>query len=177
MRTVHAYIILALSAAMLIASVFVTNSARAQDGEGKSDTKTPEPIMDMFRKAGASIPLDPRDPTLDPTKLFRDPNNNPKREPGPINIQKTVGRHRVPGDSRRSSARDVALGARRTSSRGTSMSRSWGRPSIISTGMRGTARTGRKPSEAVRRSWAAGASCMLAVAHPTVGDIDFMQGR
>ena len=51
------------------------------------DPKTKKPLIDMVRENPGAIPLEERDPSLDPRKLFRDPNNNPKREPGPINIQ------------------------------------------------------------------------------------------
>ncbi len=37
------------------------------------------------------IRLDPNDPTLDAWKELRDMSNDPKREPGPINIQRMPG--------------------------------------------------------------------------------------
>jgi agmatinase len=46
----------------------------------------------MVRENPNAIPLEPRDPSRNLQQLFRDPNDSPKREPGPINIQKTVGR-------------------------------------------------------------------------------------
>ena len=92
LRTAHAYSVLFLSGLVLIASVAFFQQSAAQDAsKGKFDPKTDEPIIDMFRKSPDAIPLDPRDPTKDLLGLYRDPNDNPKREPGPINIQKTVG--------------------------------------------------------------------------------------
>jgi hypothetical protein len=55
------------------------------------DPKTDKPIIDMFRESPDAIPLEPRDPSKNLLNLYRDPNDNPKREPGPINIQKTIG--------------------------------------------------------------------------------------
>ena len=54
-------------------------------------TTTAKPLIDIMRENPDAIPLDPNDPSRDLLKLFRDPKDNPKREPGPINIQKTVG--------------------------------------------------------------------------------------
>src|ERR1700736_3613203 len=55
------------------------------------DPKTANPLIDMMRENPNAIPLDPRDPIKDATSLYRDCRDNPKREPGPINIQKTLG--------------------------------------------------------------------------------------
>ena len=64
MRTLHAYTVLFVSALLLIASV--TFYADAQEEKKKGfDPKTPEPILDIFRKSPAAIPLDARDPSLD----------------------------------------------------------------------------------------------------------------
>jgi hypothetical protein len=55
------------------------------------DPATKKPLMDMIKSSPNSIPLEPRDPSKDLNSLLRDPKDNPKRKPGPINIQKTVG--------------------------------------------------------------------------------------
>jgi len=48
-------------------------------------------LIEKMEGAPTAIPLDPNDDTRDLRNLRRDPNDNPKREPGPINIQKTLG--------------------------------------------------------------------------------------
>ncbi len=55
------------------------------------DTETDKPIIDIIRESPDAIPLDPRDPSIDVMALFRDCKDNPQREAGPINIQRTVG--------------------------------------------------------------------------------------
>ncbi|ETX08248.1 agmatinase family protein [Candidatus Entotheonella palauensis] len=56
---------------------------------GPQDTKTEKPLIDMMKENPASIPLEPkRDDSLHAENLYRDCKDNPKRDPGPINIQK-----------------------------------------------------------------------------------------
>ena len=63
----------------------------ATNRERDDQYKTDKPIMTLFDESPNAIPLDPRDPSRDPRNLYRDPNDNPTRQPGPINIQKTIG--------------------------------------------------------------------------------------
>ena len=65
--------------------------AKGSSAEGDFDPKTEKTVIDMVRENPNAIPLEPRDPSRNLLDLFRDPNDNPKREPGPINIQKAVG--------------------------------------------------------------------------------------
>src|SRR5205814_2848123 len=78
---------LVLVAALLGFTVLAGPSDAAED----FDPKTAEPLIDMMHGSPSGIPLDPRDPIKDVTTLYRDCRDNPKREPGPINIQKTLG--------------------------------------------------------------------------------------
>lgn len=135
------------------------------------DPKTKEPIIDLIRKSPDAIPLEQRDPTRDMNVLFRDPNDNPKREPGPINIQKTVGGfyyQGIPTFFRAPVAlgpEDLKAGKVEVAIMGASLD--------MSTSMRGTAwgpqavRTG----EVGAMAWGE----LLPLAHPSVGEIDFMQ--
>lgn len=131
------------------------------------DPKTEKPIMDLFRANPDSIPLEPRDPSRNLTELYRDCSKIEGRQPGPINIQRTIGgtaKMGIPTFFRapvalcpqdlKAGKVDVAI---------------MGAPVDTSTGMRGT---GFGPS-AVRTGettlpWGG----IIAVAHPTVGDID-----
>ena len=73
-----------------VASLIAPPVAAPQE-KAADDGKTEKPLIDMIRENPRAIPLDRRDATGDLLALFRDPNDNPKREPGPINIQKTLG--------------------------------------------------------------------------------------
>ena len=85
-------IALATAALLLLLHSFPGGRALAQDDKKDSDPITDaKPLIDMIRENPDSIPLDTEDASRDLLILFRDPNDNPKREPGPINIQKTVG--------------------------------------------------------------------------------------
>ncbi len=55
------------------------------------DTRTARPVIDMLRDSPNAIPLEPRDPVKDAAALYRDCHDNPKRDAGPINIQRTHG--------------------------------------------------------------------------------------
>ena len=64
------------------------------------DPKTDKPIIDLIKESPDAVPLESRDPSKDVTALYRDCKDNPQREPGPINIQKTSGgcpRRGIPG--------------------------------------------------------------------------------
>jgi len=145
--------------------VLLAGSAPAADVE---DTKTEEPILDLFEKSGDSIPLDPRDPTLNLMNLFRDPDNNPKREPGPINIQKAVGGfiyQGIPTFFRLPVAlgpEDLKAGKVEVAFMGASQD--------LSTGQRGTA----YGPQAVRTGEVVGGwGELMPLSHPQAGDVDF----
>ncbi len=161
MRSLHAYSVLLLSALLLVASA--TFFAQAQE------TKTDKPILEIFRESPNAIPLESRDPSRELLKLFRDPNDNPKREPGPINIQKAVFGLAYQGiptffrspvalgpEDLRAGKVDVAI---------------MGAAIDMSTGMRGCA----FGPQAVRtgESGAWGWSDDLKLSHPVVGEVDF----
>ena len=74
--------------AIYLSLVFLPLDGFSQE---EPDTTTEKPLIQMMRESPDAIPLDPRDPSREPRVLRRDPNDNPKREPGPINIQKTEG--------------------------------------------------------------------------------------
>ena len=84
MHTKHAYVVLIICALMLIASTAMFMKARADD-------EKPKTIMEQMYADPKGTVHEREDGTTDLLALFRDPNDNPKREPGPINIQKTVG--------------------------------------------------------------------------------------
>ncbi|MFC4993866.1 agmatinase family protein [Rubritalea tangerina] len=132
------------------------------------DPKTEKTLIEMLEENPASVPLDERDPTLDLRKLRRDPNNNPKREPGPINIQKAIGGlaymgiptfFRLP----------VALGPEDLKAGDVDVA-FFGAPIDLSTGQRGTA----YGPQAVRTGEIVGGWGEISpLSHPVVGDIDF----
>ena len=85
-------IALAATAFLLLLHSFPAGRALAQDDKKATGPITDaKPLIDMVRENPDCIPLDTEDASRDLLILFRDPNDNPKREPGPINIQKTVG--------------------------------------------------------------------------------------
>jgi agmatinase len=134
------------------------------------DPATEKPVMDLFRANTDSIPLEPRDPSRNLTELYRDCTTVEGREPGPIDIQRTIGGTKemgiptffrapvalCPQDLKAGEVEIAIIGA----------------PVDTSTGMRGTGfgpmavRTGE-----TTLPWGE----ILHLAHPTVGDIDFMQ--
>ena len=69
------------------AALLATPFAQAAD----FDPSTEKTLIEMLQESPDAVPLEPRDTTRDVRVLRRDPNDNPKREPGPINIQKTLG--------------------------------------------------------------------------------------
>jgi agmatinase len=136
----------------------------------KFDPKTEKPVMDLFRAHTDSIPLEPRDPSRNLTELYRDCSKVEGRDPGPIDIQRTIGGTKEMGiptffrapvalcpQDLKAGEVDIAI---------------IGAPVDTSTGMRGTGfgpmavRTGE-----TTLPWGE----ILHLAHPTVGDIDFMQ--
>ena len=134
------------------------------------DPKTEKTLIEIFKENPNAIPLEPRDPTRDVRAFRRDPNDNPKREPGPINIQKTVGGtwfmgiptfFRLP----------VALGPEDLKAGKVEVA-FFGAAQDMSTGQRGTAfgpqavRTGE-----IVGAWGQG----IPSGHPVVGDVNWMQ--
>jgi agmatinase len=140
------------------------------DAAESFDPKTAEPLIDMMRENPNAIPLDPRDPTRDVTALSRDCHDNPKREAGPINIQKTLGGLAYQGIPTFFRA-PVALCPEDLKAGGVDIA-IMGAAVDLSLGQRGTAwgpqavRTGE-----VAYPWGE----VLPLAHPAVGDIDFMR--
>ena len=150
-----------------LASVIAANAFAAPE---EFDTRTPKPVIDMLREAPNSIPLDPRDPSRDVTLLYRECPDKAKREPGPIDIQRTQGGLAYQGiptffhapvalcpDDLKAGKVDIAI-------MGASMD--------LSLGTRGTA----WGPQAVRIGesylpW----GVVLPLAHQVAGDIDFMQ--
>ncbi len=129
-------------------------------------------FIERLEENPASIPLDTDDPSRDVREFRRDPNNNPKRDPGPINIQKTLGgtwNSGIPTFFRL----PVALGPEDLKAGNVEVA-FFGAPVDISTGQRGT---GYGPM-AVRMGdivggW--GEVPALASGHPVVGDVDWTQ--
>lgn len=134
------------------------------------DPKTEKPLIEMLKENPNSIPLDPRDPTKDLNNLRRDPNDNPKREPGPINIQKTIGgfsHHGIPTFFRL----PVALGPEDLKAGKVDVA-FFGACVDLSTGQRGTA----YGPQAVRTGEVIGGwGSLLPMSHPVAGDVDWTQ--
>lgn len=154
-------LIILLTAMLLL----VAGLAPAAD---KTDTETEKPIIDLFRDNPDAIPLDERDPLLKAEELFRDPNNNPQREPGPINIQKAVGGmafQGIPTFFRLPVAlgpEDLKAGEVEVAFMGASQD--------LSTGQRGTA----FGPQAVRTGEVVGGwGELMPLAHPAAGEVDF----
>jgi len=134
------------------------------------DPKTDKTLIEIFKENPHAIPLEPRDPTGDVQAFRRDPNDNPKREPGPINIQKTMGGtwfmgiptfFRLP----------VALGPEDLKAGKVEVA-FFGAAQDMSTGQRGTAfgpqavRTGE-----IVGAWGQG----IPTGHPVAGDLNWME--
>lgn len=131
------------------------------------DPKTDEPIIDIFRANPDSIPLEPRDPSRNLTELYIDCEAI-DREPGPMNIQSTVGgtaKMGIPSFFRSPVAvcpQDLIAGEVEVAIIGA--------PIDLSTGMRGT---GYGPMAMRTGDILAPWGDLLTVANPTVGEIDF----
>ena len=146
----------------LFCLIFLAGHTYAQD------TGSQKPLINMYEENPTAIPLDPDDASLHPMNFFRDPNDNPKREPGPINIQKAVGGFPFQGIPTffrlpvALSKEDLVAGKVEIAFMGASFD--------LSTGMRGTA----FGPQAVRTGERIGAwGDALAVSHPVAGEIDF----
>ncbi|MEA3274198.1 MAG: agmatinase family protein [Pseudomonadota bacterium] len=137
---------------------------------GPADTTTPKPIIEMFADSPDAIPLDPRDESRDVSILFRDCSEIKERKPGPIDIQRTVGGLAYQGIPTFFRA-PVALCPQDLKAGGVEVA-IMGASQDMSVGQRGTAfgpqavRTGE-----IVYPW----GDIIHPAHPTVGDIDFMQ--
>ena len=152
--------------ATVLAAAAIHGAAMAADA---GDTTTPKPLIDMFRDNPDSIPLDKRDPLLDPSALYRDCRANPQRAPGPINIQKTAGGLAYQGIPTFFHA-PVALCPEDLKAGGIDVA-IMGASVDLSLGTRGTA----WGPQAVRTGESTyGWGEVLPLAHPSVGDIDFM---
>ena len=137
---------------------------------GDPDSKTDKPVLDMFRDSPNSIPLDPRDPAKDISAFSRTCPDASRRNPGPIDVQRLAGGLAYQGIPTFFHApiafcpEDLKAGKVDIAIMGASMD--------LSVGTRGTAwgpqavRTGE-----VTLPWGS----VMPLAHPTAGDIDFMQ--
>ena len=162
MRTRHAYVVLFVSALLFVGSAALFLKADADD-------KKPKTLMEQMYADPKGTIHDRDDPSADLLSLFRDPNDNPKREPGPINIQKTVGGFShwgIPTFFRQPVAlgpEDLKAGKVEVAFMGACVD--------LSTGMRGTA----YGPQAARAGWKGGGWGNLApTAHPVAGDVDFL---
>ena len=132
------------------------------------DPKTEKPIIDLFRESPDAIPLEPRDPSKDLTSIYIDCETIEGREPGPIEIQSTLGglaTMGIPTFFRAPVARcpqDLVAGEVDVAIMGAAVD--------LSVGVRGTA-FGPMAMRTAETTMPWGA--LLPVAHPTVGDIDF----
>ena len=154
MRTRHAYVVLFTAALLFIGSAAFFVQATADDEE-----KT---LIERLYADPKGTIHDLEDPTADLMAMFRDPNDNPKREPGPINIQKTTfgqSHHGIPTFFRQPVAlgpEDLKAGKVEVAFMGSCVD--------LSTGMRGTA----FGPQAVRAGWYGG-GWGLKMAHPSAG--------
>ena len=155
---------------ILAATLMITWGAAFALAAEDFDTKTDQTLIEMFKANPNSIPLEPRDKSRDVRILRRDPKDNPKREPGPINIQKTEGGMwfmGIPTFFRLPVAlgpEDLKAGKVEVAFFGASMD--------MSTGQRGTA----FGPQAVRTAEIVGAwGKAIPSGHPVAGDIDWMQ--
>lgn len=145
------------------------SAAPSRAAEEPFDPKTAQTIIDMVRQSPDAIPLEPRDPGRDVRLLYRDCHDNPKRDPGPINIQRTLGGLAWQGiptffhapvalcpEDLRAGKVDVAV---------------MGASIDLTLGQRGTA----YGPQAFRMGEVLGPwGNAFSVAHPVVGEIDFM---
>ena len=155
--------VLLLSALLFLASVTVF--VDAQDEKKRAAT-----LIEQLQADPTGTIHDESDPSANLMALFRDPNDNPKREPGPINIQKTIGgpaHWGIPTFFRQPVAlgpEDLKAGKVEVAFMGASVD--------LSTGMRGTAFA----PQAIRAGWKRGAWGELTPqSHPVAGDIDFLK--
>ena len=148
--------------------IFMALLGTASNAAEDFDPKTDEPIIDLFRANPDSVPLEPRDPSKNLTELYIDCETIEGREPGPINIQSTVGgtaKMGIPSFFRAPVAlcpQDLIAGEVEVAIMGA--------PIDMSTGMRGT---GYGPMAMRTGDVLAPWGDLLTVANPTVGEIDF----
>ena len=160
MRTRHAYVVLFVAALLFVGSAAFFVKATADD-------EKPKTLMERLYADPKGTIHDREDKTVNLMELFRDPNDNPKREPGPINIQKTVfgqSHHGIPTFFRLPVAlgpEDLKAGKVEVAFMGSCVD--------LSTGMRGTA----YGPQAVRAGWYGGGWGVAKLAHPTAGYVDF----
>lgn len=151
-------------AAFAVCLNFSTTTYAADD----FDPKTDKPIIDLFRANPDSVPLEPRDPSRKLTEMYIDCSKIEGREPGPIDIQATIGgtaKMGIPTFFRAPVAlcpQDLTAGKVDVAIMGASVD--------LSTGMRGT---GYGPIAMRTGETLIGWGNLLSFAHPTVGDIDF----
>ncbi|MEM8885414.1 MAG: agmatinase family protein [Planctomycetota bacterium] len=161
-NTPHASLI--ISALMFVASVTIFVNAQSDE---KAKPKT---LIEQLRENPRGTVHDESDPTTDLMALFRDPNDNPKREPGPINIQKTAGgpaHWGIPTFFRQPvalSPEDLKAGKVEVAFMGASVD--------LSTGMRGA----QYAPQAVRAGWKRGFwGSLTPQGHPVAGAVDFLR--
>jgi agmatinase len=163
MRTRHAYVVLFLAALLFVGSAAFFVKANADD-EKKAKT-----LMEQMYADPMGTVHDHEDPSADLLAMFRDPQDNPKREPGPINIQKTIGGFShwgIPTFFRQPVAlgpEDLKAGKVEVAFMGACVD--------LGTGMRGTA----FGPQAVRTGWLVGAWGKMGTAHPVAGGVNFLE--
>ena len=125
-------------------------------------------LIDRVKESPHAIPLNPKGHALDVGELFDDHKDNPKRDPGPINIQRTVGGFPFQGIPTFFHApvaltpEDLKAGKVDVAIMGASLD--------MSTGMRGAAWAPQAIRTAERiHPW----GDLIERAHPHVGQIDF----
>ena len=163
MQTRHAYAVLFIASLLFVGSAALFVSARADEDD------KPKTLMEqMLANPGGNI-FDSEDPSTNLLAAFRDPNDNPKREPGPINIQKTIGGFAhwgIPTFFRQPVAlgpEDLKAGKVEVAFMGACVD--------LGTGMRGTA----YGPQAIRAGWIGGAWGKMGPAHPVAGAINFLE--
>jgi len=149
----------------LTLSLYLGEGSLIAQVESEKKVKT---LFELMEENPNAIPLDPTDATKNTYEMFRDPNDNPKREPGPINIQKAVGGltyQGIPTFFRLPvalSKEDLVAGDVDIAFMGASQD--------LSVGMRGTA----YGPQAVRTGEVVGVWGEVSpIAHPVAGDVDF----
>jgi agmatinase len=131
---------------------------------------TVKSLIEIVRESPNAIPLDPDDASIDVMAFFRDCSEVQGREPGPIDVQRTIGGmsfQGIPTFFRAPVAlcpQDLVAGEVDVAIMGASLD--------MSTGARGTA----FGPQAVRTGEVVGAwGAIASQSHPAVGGIDFMQ--
>ena len=147
-------------------------AAVAQSGVGASGASDGKTLIQRINESPNSIPLNPDNPIKDVRVLFNDFKHNPKRDPGPIDIQRTtmgMQYQGIPTFFRAPVAltpEDLKAGKVDVAIMGASID--------MSTGMRGAA-FGPQALRTAERVGAWGRDAVDHFAHPHVGNIVFQR--